>query len=77
MKTNSKNKLVGMIPVITIIPIVMILVGLKLMGIVNISWATLGIIVGILCIPLIIVILIFAGLLVFLLFAFICKLFSK
>ena len=74
MKTNSKNKLAITIPIISI---VMILVGLKLMGILNISWATLGIIVGILCIPLIIVILIFAVLLVFLLFTFICKLFSK
>jgi hypothetical protein len=74
MKTNSKNKLAITIP---IVPIMMILVVLKLTGIWNISWSTLGIIVGILCIPLIIVILIFTVLFVFLLFAFICKLFSK
>jgi hypothetical protein len=74
MKTDSKNKLTFTIP---ILPIVAILVCLKLTGIWNISWATLGIIVGILCIPLIIVLLIFAVMLMFLLFAFICKLFSK
>ncbi len=74
MKTDSKNKLILTIP---ILPIVMILVGLKLMGILNVSWSVLGIILGILCLPLIIVILIFAVMLVFLLVAFICKLFSK
>lgn len=74
MKSNSKNTVGITIP---IVPIMMILIVLKLTGIWNISWATLGIIVGILCIPLIIVILIFAVMLAFLLFAFICKYFSK
>jgi hypothetical protein len=74
MKTNSKNKLTISIP---LVPIMMILIALKLTGIWNISWATLGIIVGILCIPLIIVILIFAVMSAFLLFAFICEYFSK